>query len=88
MRSHILRQVGGNDSGFLAVLSFNRGRYRMRAVQPPLLPNADHAAGQNVDRESARNWENHEHSGEGQRHELHHHLLLRVSRGHRRHFRD
>ena len=36
----------------------------MRAIQVPLLPDPDQAAGQNVDGQPARNWKNDEHARE------------------------
>src|SRR5262245_56136067 len=74
----------GSRSGFLA--GFRGRRDRMRAVQIPLLSDANDAAGQDVHRETAGNREKHEHRGERNGHELHHHLLLRIGGGHRRHF--
>src|SRR5579863_2778833 len=88
MRPHILRQVSGYDSGFLAALGFHGSGLSMRSVQPPLLPDADQAAGQDVYRKAAGNWEEHEHRRKRDGHELHHHLLLRIGGGHRRHFRN
>ena len=84
----ILRQVDEQrESGLLAVLCFYRRGHWMSAVQIPLLADADQAAGQNVDRQSARDGKDREHQRKGNRHELHHHLLLRIGGGHWRHFR-
>src|SRR5215471_20806433 len=72
------------QSGFL--VRFSRRRDRVASVQIPLLADAHDAAGQNIDRETARDREDQEHHGERDRHELHHHLLLRIAGGHGRHF--
>ena len=58
----------------------------MVAVQVPLLPNANDAAGENIHRQAAGNRRNHENSRHGDGHDFHHHLLLRIGGGHGGHF--